>query len=86
MIEIKRQKDGDYFYRVVSGVREDFYEISKEEYERVKGIEDYQTKLNREYEAIMDDCVRWGYGFYGCKLAEKDDKYYYVVCIGNSCD
>ena len=88
MINIQTIKDGERFTRHGCGTNETFYEITQQEYDRVTSIEGYQGELNREYEEKMDDCIRWGYGFYGCRLARNNEtgKCYYVVCIGNSCD
>ena len=85
-INIQVLKDGDRFTRHGCGTDDDYYEISKEEYERVISFENYRGQLNAEYKETMDDCIRWGYGFYGCNVCQIEDKYYYSVCIGNSCD
>ena len=86
MINIQIIKDGEKFTRHGCGIDDTYYEITKEEYDRVTSIENYQGELNREYEDKMSDIIRWGYGFYGCKVVKSNDKYYYVVSIGNSCD
>lgn len=86
MLKVETIKDGDRFTRHGCGTNTTYYEITKAEYERITAVENYRGELNSTYEANMDDSIRWGYGFYGCGVAKVDDKYYYTVCIGSSCD
>lgn len=87
-INIQTLENGETFTRYGCGTNDHYHEISKEEYERVKSFENYRGKLNAEYEETMSDAIRWGYGFYGCRVWKDDEKnkYYFVVTIGNSCD
>lgn len=86
-INIQTLENGEHFTSHGCGVNSHYYEISKEEYERVTAVEGYKGKLDSEYESTMSDAIRWGYGFYGCNVvADSDGKYYYMVKIGNSCD
>lgn len=63
-----------------------YYEITKEEYDRITSYPNWRAELTHRYNAKMSDSVRYGYGFYGCGLVERDGKCYYYVSIGNSCD
>ena len=85
-INIQTLENGETFTEYGCGTNRHYHEISKEEYERVTAIEGWRGKLNSEYEETMSDAVRCGYGFYGCIVCQIEDKYYYSVCIGNSCD
>lgn len=85
-INIQTLENGETFTRHGCGTNSHYREISKEEYERVKSFENYIGRLNAEYKETMSDDIRWGYGFYGCNVCQIEDKYYYSVCIGNSCD
>lgn len=85
-INIQTLENGETFTRRGCGTNSHYCEISKEEYERVTAIEGWQGKLDSEYRETMSDDIRWGYGFYGCNVCQIEDKYYYSVCIGNSCD
>lgn len=85
-INIQTLENGETFTRHGCGTNSHYREISKEEYERVTAIEGWQGKLDSEYRETMSDAIRWGYGFYGCNVCQIEDKYYYSVCIGNSCD
>lgn len=86
--EVVRVPDGDFFVDRGCGTNTSYYEISKEEYDRITAIEGWKGKLTAEYEERMSDAIRWGYGFYGCGLWHdtSKDKYYYNVTIGSSCD
>lgn len=60
-------------------------EISKEEFNRLQKL----NHSEQERELFPDgipDAWRWGYGYYGHRLVESDDKYYAEFTIGNSCD
>lgn len=57
-------------------------EITKEEYERLSKCEN----LNAEIEPTISDIWRYGYGWYGCRLLEHDNRYYIEHNIGSSCD
>ena len=63
-----------------------YYEITKEEYDRITSYPNWRAELRNRCEANMSDSVRYGYGFYGCGLVERDGKCYYYVSTGNSCD
>lgn len=88
MDRVKTLENGERFTRNGCGTTDYYYEISKEEYERIKAILNYRAVLNQWYEEDMDDCVRHGYGFYGCCIVENTQKgkYYYIITLGNSCD
>ena len=60
-----------------------YYEISKEEYERITSLPRYKKELDRAYD---DESIICGYGFYGCDVVEREDGYFYTICRGNSCD
>lgn len=60
-----------------------YYEISKEEYERILSLPMYKKELDRAYD---NESVICGYGFYGCDVVELKDGYFYTICRGNSCD
>ena len=85
---VKILENGDKFTNRGCGTNDYYNEISKEEYERIKAIPNYRRVLNEWYASTMDDCTRYGYGFYGCGICEDTDtgKYYYYVTLGNSCD
>ena len=87
-INIQILEDGDNYVSGGCGVSTYYYEISKEEFDRVKSIEGWQSKLTAEYEETMDDSIRYGYGFYGCGICESmtNGQYYFFTKIGNSCD
>lgn len=53
------------------------YEISKEEYEK--------AQKNGPY-SIISEAVICGYGAYGAKVSQVEDKYYLSYSRGNSCD
>lgn len=59
-------------------------EITKEEYERYMSMP--RAEMIKEIEAGINDMWRWGYGWYGCELAEEDGKYYIYHKIGDTCD
>ena len=88
MINLQLLKDGEHFTRYGCGVNSHYYEITKEEYDRITAIENYKSELTAEIESQLSDSIRLGYGFYGCGLTEDTDKgkCYYFEKIGNSCD
>lgn len=79
-------KDGDRFNRRSAGTTSHYYEISKEEYDRITATPNYSCELDKSFKHTASDSILWGYGFYGCDVVEVDGKYYYKECIGNSCD
>ena len=86
-------KDGVYFTRKGSFTTTSWYEISKEEYDRITGLPDWKRELKSACIAGLSDSVRYGYGFSDCGLSmgpEDDeklkDKYFYTKSIYSSCD
>ncbi len=67
-----------------AGIRVSYREISKEEYDRLSALpkKDFQDEVI----ASLDDSILCGYGFYGCDVSIRDDKYYLIKRIGTSCD
>jgi hypothetical protein len=59
-------------------------EISQELYIR------YQAMNRSEFLKAIDKQIplewRFGYGYYGARLEQMDDKYYVVYTVGDSCD
>lgn len=87
MDRVKTLENGEIFTRNGCGTTDYYYEISKEEYERIKAIPNYRGVINSWIEETMSDDIRYGYGFYGCDVLEgKDNKYFYCYTIGNSCE
>lgn len=86
MDKVQLKKDGERFKNSGCGTNTFYYEITKEEYERITAMDNWQGVINEWAERDMSDSIRWGYGFYGCDLRTMDGKYYYTETIGNSCD
>lgn len=63
-----------------------YTEISEEEYNRIKSIENWKNELNDYAKSHLAPAIEWGYGFYGVFLASIDDHYYYCMKTGSSCD
>lgn len=59
-------------------------EITKEEYDEYAKLTD--AELNAMQEKRISDVWRWGYGWFGCGIEEKDGKYYFWNKIGSHCD
>lgn len=84
--KVQSLKNEPSFVNRNCGTNTFYYEISKEEYERITAMDNWQGVINEWAERDMSDSIRWGYGFYGCGLRTMDGKYYYTETIGNSCD
>lgn len=60
------------------------WEITEEEYKRLEAmsygerVEEIESKIGADW--------KYGYGYYGHSLIEKEGKYYIVHSIGDSCD
>lgn len=86
-ININIMQGGEYSHVPGCGVDDNYYEISKDEYERITAIKDYASKLDAEFRENASDSILYGYGFYGCRLVRTETgRYFYVTSIGNSCD
>lgn len=59
-------------------------EITKEQYKELSKLSEGQ--LYGFVKKDIPDHWRYGYGWYGCRLVEKDDKFYIYHTIGDSCD
>lgn len=58
-------------------------EISKELYDQVKDVKGCDNR--KKFFNIPIDWER-GYGYYGCDVVARDDKYYVIHTIGSTCD
>lgn len=85
-INIKELVGGKFMTEKDGCFNVNYYEISKEEYDRVMSFDNWRPRLRTECEETLTDSIRWGYGFYGCDLAIRDGAYFYTIRIGNSCD
>lgn len=65
-------------------MQEIYNEITKEKYDRYKSMS--YSEFTKEIKSNLSDTIRYGYGYYGCRLRERDGKYYTVMTIGSSCD
>lgn len=59
-----------------------YREITKEEYDRLSGIEN----LDKEYSETLPAMILNGYGFYGCGVSTFNGKYWFWSKTGNRCD
>lgn len=60
------------------------YELTQEQYNKCKAM-DYKT-LNKNIKNDLPIAITCGYGYYGHKLVEKNEKYYLQLTIGSTCD
>jgi len=67
-----------------AGIKASYREIPKEEYDRLCKLS--RKEFTEEVEAGLDEAILCGYGFYGCDVTVRDDKYYLIKRIGTSCD
>lgn len=86
-------EDGVYFTTHGSFTTTSWYEISKEEFDRVRSIPNWERELGSACKAGLSDSIRYGYGFAGCSLTEGFDddektrgKYFYTFSHYSSCD
>lgn len=79
-------KGGEIITSRMGGLTTKYYEITKEEYERITSKADYKRELEEAYKSTASDSILWGYGFYGCDVVMMQGKYWFSVCIGSSCD
>lgn len=77
--------DGGDNYKILGvGINTHCFEIPKHEYDRLANMN--KRDVREEVEKSLPEHIRFGYGYYGCSLRTKDDKYYLAVKIGNTCD
>lgn len=57
-------------------------EITKERFNYLKSL------TAEKFKEALDIPIAWrcGYGWYGCRLAEDNGKFYEIHTIGSSCD
>ena len=78
-------KNGNSFSQAYGcGVVSIYSEISKEEYQRLIALS--KNELEKEITADLGQEIFCGYGYYGCGIAERDNKYYAFFNKGTSCD
>lgn len=66
------------------GINTHYFEIPKEEYERLEAMD--KREAGEEVENSLPSDIKFGYGYYGFCLRTKKDKYYLAVKVGNTCD
>lgn len=85
-IEYVRDENGSRnWFREKNGIfNNEYEEITKECYDNLSTLT--HPELSKLVEANLDVCIKYGYGYYGCRIGEIDGKYYIVTKVGNSCD
>jgi len=66
------------------GINTHYFEIPKEEYERLNAMD--RRQASEEVIESLLDSIKYGYGYYGHCLRIKKDKYYIGIKVGSSCD
>lgn len=74
------------FTRSGCGVSTHFYEIPKEEYERLSAMS--YGEVDNEVKSKLPESIKWGYGYYGHELFKDEEAglYFLGKKIGNPCD
>ena len=83
-MKIDYVENGDHFVRNDGWAKDVYNEITEECYEVLCQMT--YGEVSKIIEDNLSDAEKWGYGFYGHDLWEKDGKYYLGKKIGSSCD
>lgn len=85
-IEYVKDKDGAIagYTRRIGWADECYVEITKKSFDELKALTDQE--FLELIESGIDDSVKCGYGFYGCRLISSNGKYYIMRKFGGTCD
>lgn len=81
---IKYLESGKNFCDRGLGYSTNYNEISENEYTRLRNMS--EAERSAEIYFSISEAIKYGYGYYGYHLIEKNGEYYLGISSGNSCD